>query len=578
MSVFDNDRDLPKLPVPELSDTADVLKRTVTPLLTSAEREKTFAAIEKLPVEGAHLQKLLVEWKNSRPHNESWLRQYWDDVTLAYRESLPVNMNYCFELDVKDFGDDAPGKLVSALCRKIAELRYETLPAETTKTGFFSMDTLRYLIYTRIPCPGRDVLYNPPLSAPMTVSVLCRGHAFIMTAENEKGELLSAAAINEALSDIRKLTEKAGEAPPVGAMTAAGREEASGVRAFLSQSLVNRMSFESLEKTVFTVCLDGGRQPGENFASALIGGDCANRRYDKSLQIIAAKDGRIGVNIEHAGCDAGIWVHLMTGAFDAIRAGELPAGAGKALIRALDHSVSPEAAARLRDMKNDFESAVKTMTVGQRKITAASREAVKAKKCGPDAFAQILYQAAYYKEKKCFRSIYESVSTRAFYQGRTESFRPVTDESAAFVTALFEGKERNESLTGKFRAAERAHSAGLEIRQKAQGPERHLTGLMMMYELFANTPKGANLARPEIFGDEGFLRLRHDSVSTSNITAGCIDFFGFPPVVADGLGVGYCTKPDALHLTVTSYEASGVAAEVFLDNVEEAAVKLMKIL
>ena len=179
MSVFDNDRTLPPLPIPDLSETCAILKQAVTPLLSLSEREKTFAAIDKFSIEGAALQKLLAEWRSARPHNESWLRQYWDDVTLSYRESLPLNMNYFFELDASGLGDEALPKLISSLCMMVSELRDETLPAELTKNGYFSMDTLRYLIYTRIPCVARDILYSPPLTAPMTVSVVCRGHMFI---------------------------------------------------------------------------------------------------------------------------------------------------------------------------------------------------------------------------------------------------------------------------------------------------------------------------------------------------------------------------------------------------------------
>ncbi|MCL1829119.1 MAG: choline/carnitine O-acyltransferase [Oscillospiraceae bacterium] len=578
MSVFDNDPSLPSLPVPDLGETCAVLKQTVNPLLTPEVREKTFAAIDRFSVEGEALQKLLTGRKNAMAHNESWLRQYWDDVTLAYRESLPVNMNYCFELDISALGDGALPKLISSVCARLTELRYETLPPETTKTGYFSMDTLRSLIYTRIPCASRDVLYNPPLTAPETVSVLCKGHCFIMTVVNEKGELLAPPAIAEALIEIRRLAEDSGEAPPVGALTAAGREEAADARALLQQSIVNRMSSESLEKTVFTVCLDDEPPTGETFGRTLIGGDCANRWFDKSLQIIATPGGKIGVNIEHAGCDAGIWIHLLGRAFGAVRAGDLPDGKGKTHIRAAERDISPKIAELLRDMKKTFESAVKSMTIGQRKITDASRELIKSKKCSPDAFAQLLYQTAYYKEKKCFRSVYESVSARAFYQGRTENFRPVTDESAAFVKALAEGKDGNDLLSEKFRAAEKAHLAGLERRQKALGPERHLTGLQLMYTMYANAPKGKNLIKPEIFEDEGYGILRHDAMSTSNITADCVDFFGFPPVVEEGLGIGYCTKADALHLLVTSYDKSGIPAERFLDNVGEAAAKIMKIL
>jgi hypothetical protein len=96
--------------------------------------------------------------------------------------------------------------------------------------------------------------------------------------------------------------------------------------------------------------------------------------------------------------------------------------------------------------------------------------------------------------------------------------------------------------------------------------------------MFADTAKGESIPLPGVFQDPGFLLLRHDGLSTSSIFSPCIDYFSFPPVVADGLGVGYLVKDDALHLAITSYAASGVAADKFIDSAEEAAKRLLGIL
>ena len=61
------------------------------------------------------------------------------------------------------------------------------------------------------------------------------------------------------------------------------------------------------------------------------------------------------------------------------------------------------------------------------------------KKCkqSPDAFIQMALQLAYYKDsggKFCLT--YEASMTRLYLEGRTETVRPVTMESIAFVRAM----------------------------------------------------------------------------------------------------------------------------------------------
>ena len=57
------------------------------------------------------------------------------------------------------------------------------------------------------------------------------------------------------------------------------------------------------------------------------------------------------------------------------------------------------------------------------------------KKCrvSPDAFVQISLQLAYYKDAGCFAQTYEASMTRLYLNGRTETVRSCTQETAEFV-------------------------------------------------------------------------------------------------------------------------------------------------
>lgn len=54
----------------------------------------------------------------------------------------------------------------------------------------------------------------------------------------------------------------------------------------------------------------------------------------------------------------------------------------------------------------------------------------------PDAYIQMALQLAYYRDAKKFCLTYEASMTRLFREGRTETVRPCTIESAAWVKAM----------------------------------------------------------------------------------------------------------------------------------------------
>lgn len=62
------------------------------------------------------------------------------------------------------------------------------------------------------------------------------------------------------------------------------------------------------------------------------------------------------------------------------------------------------------------------------------------KKCriSPDAYIQMALQLAYYRDANRFSLTYEASMTRLFREGRTETVRPCTIESAAWVKGMLD--------------------------------------------------------------------------------------------------------------------------------------------
>lgn len=580
MRSFQFDHTLPPLPIPALSDTCQNLRQVIRPLVDRDTWEQTLRLLDDFEggSAGPRLQQLLMDWRDSRGGNSSWLRPFWDDMYLSFRERLPVNMNYGLELTERR-GKDALPLLVYGLCRALTELRCETLPPEPLKDGYLSMDMLRNMIYTRIPHYGRDTLYYPSLSGPMTAAVVCQGHWFILSLQYEDGSFLTPSAIKKALALIEAQGKALEPAAGISAFTSAPREQAAALRAELQHSLLNRTSLESIEKAAFSICLEQDPADQSGFNTSLICGDAANRWFDKSLQIISTTGGYLGVNIEHAGCDASIWVYLFNRANSIVSSQEIPIppSSPSPAFRMLSWQTGGGFAAKLSAMRREFRAVTRDVTLCSRHITSISREVIKAKKCGPDAFVQLLFQAAYYQLTRRFQSVYEAVSTRSFYQGRTECVRSCTEESVAFVTAFVDRTAPAAKLRERFYLAEQAHAQGIRRGQKALGPERHMTGLLSMYKM-ADGVINPPLEKPEIFDSEGYRTLCHTVLSTSSITAPFIGQFCFGPVVQDGIGIGYGLTPDALNLSVSAYSASGIDPSTFVNIFEELSEKLLGIL
>ncbi|MDR1193256.1 MAG: choline/carnitine O-acyltransferase [Peptococcaceae bacterium] len=730
MSVFDFDHQLPALPLPELAATCELLKKAIRPLTDEAAARQTAEAIDDFAGRGGlgeQLQERLLERRGSLPGNSSWLRPFWDDSYLTFRDRLPINMNYIFQLD----GSQWPGapllSLIRGMTLAILALRRETLPPETGKDGPLSMDTLRSLIYTRIAGPVRDTLLLAPLAAPPTAAVVCRGFWFSLTLTYGQEDPLSAEDLAAALAEIRRqaaalagpagapgagavcgaetnLTEAlpgfergpartpGAGAVPVGALTCAPRDQAFALRSRLLERPLNRLNLNCIEQACFVICLDepaadgaagadgagaagagaggtggsadadadgaggdGGAcsaSSGACPAAALLGGDPANRWFERSLQIIALPNGELGLNIEHSGCDASIWIYLTgqalrlarqaaadqaaptpapaaqaapTPAAPAPAAQSAPAPAPAALAATAPTPVAQAAAptptrrppspqhlawdipadlaADLAAARRDFLRLTADLSVAQRTIPALARNILKETGHSPDSVLQIACQMAYYRLTGAFRSVYEAISTRGFYQGRTECARPCTEESQAFVLAWAEGKTADSALRELFSQAVKAHQAGIRRGQGGLGPERHMAGLKAIYDMYArpgqsgaggqvepderdapdrrdepderSRPGEAAWPRPAVFDAPGYRALRWDTMSTSNVTAPFITCFAFGPVVPDGLGIGYGLGQDALRLAATAYPAGGVDPEAFIAATVDAALALL---
>merc|ERR550539_422423 len=104
------------------------------------------------------------------------------------------------------------------------------------------------------------------------------------------------------------------------------------------------------------------------------------------------------------------------------------------------------------------------------------------KKCklSPDAYIQMAMQLAYFRDAGKFCLTYEASMTRLFKEGRTETVRPCTLESAAFVKTMEDPYEKTENKVEALKVACNRHVTGIQDAMTGKGIDRHLFALYVV--------------------------------------------------------------------------------------------------
>lgn len=104
------------------------------------------------------------------------------------------------------------------------------------------------------------------------------------------------------------------------------------------------------------------------------------------------------------------------------------------------------------------------------------------KKCkvSPDAYIQMALQLAYYRDAGHFAQTYESSMTRLYREGRTETVRPVSLDSCAFVRAMDNPEVAVKERVKLLRAAAETHVERYRRSMSGEGVDRHLFSLYVV--------------------------------------------------------------------------------------------------
>lgn len=590
--LFKYQKDLPKLPVPGLQDTANKYVRSVEPFLTKEQLQRTNAKISDFTKPGGSgevLQQRLVEFAQGK---DNWLAEWWDDYAyMSYRDPVVPYVSYFFShKDINNaIGKDQllKASLIAYYTLEFMELvQSETLEPEIIKGNPFCMNAFKYMFNnSRVPAENSDITKMYEGSEHRYFTVIIKNHFYKVYHHTKDGQQLSKADIYKQLQYIFQDVTNKPSGSPIGALTSLNRDEWLNSYNSLTKSPINNASLESIYASSFVICLDDNNPITiEEKSRNCWHGDGQNRFFDKPLEFFISSNGNSGFLGEHSKMDATPTVQLNNFVYSQL-AKENPATVlseiandtkqltdlqVEAIPQVLQFDINPVVRNEINQAVVKFNETISSLDQETFQYFGYGKNLIKQFKVSPDAYVQMLMQLAYFKMTGKIRPTYESAATRKYLKGRTETGRPVSVESAAFVKTWTDNNATTEDKVAAFQAACKQHVKYLGDAADGKGVDRHLFGLKQM--LKPNEPV------PEIFTDDVYGYSSSWYLSTSQIPSEYFQSWGFSQVTDDGFGLAYLINSDWLNVHISCRKGNGLRSDVLKWYLVESANEMKQIL
>ncbi|XP_053213840.1 carnitine O-palmitoyltransferase 1, liver isoform-like [Panonychus citri] len=571
---------LPRLPLPSVGETIDRYLRSIQALCDDDEdyQRKTKLAYEFRDGIARKLQKYLIfkSWWAS-----NYVSDWWEEyVYLRSRSPLMINSNFygidtLFETPTSSQTSRAANLVYSCLIFRRLIDRQELKPIMLQGlVPLCSWQYERLFNTTRLPGIETDKLVH--YSDSQHIVVLSKGKYYKVNIYF-KGRLLLPREIESILDKIVADDSPAlrGE-EHLSVVTAVDRVSWSQTRDKFFSRGINKSSLDAIEKSAFVLILDDvdfefdEKDPTklDSYGQTLLHGRGYDRWYDKSFDLIVGRNGRAGFNAEHSWADAPIMAHLWEFilAYDHANLGYDESGRCK-----VGNGFQPPAGTRLKwEFPLELCQTIDKYVITAQKLVVDvdlklimfqeyGKGFMKKNRVSPDAYIQMALQLAYFRDSGKFSLTYEASMTRLFREGRTETVRPVTIESAAWVRSMNDQTKTKEDRIALLKHACQRHQIGYQNAMCGKGIDRHLFCLYViskyleidspfLKEVLSEPWKLSTSQTPH--GQAGLLDLKK---YPNHISAGG----GFGPVADDGYGVSYIIAgEDKIFFHISSKESS----------------------
>uniref|UniRef100_A0A8L2RAJ5 Carnitine O-acetyltransferase n=1 Tax=Rattus norvegicus TaxID=10116 RepID=A0A8L2RAJ5_RAT len=549
---------LPRLPVPPLQQSLDHYLKALQPIVSEEEWAHTKQLVDEFQTSGGVGERLQKGLERRAKKMENWLSEWWlKTAYLQFRQPVVIYSSPGVLLPKQDFMDlqgqlRFAAKLIEGVLDFKSMIDNETLPVEFLGGQPLCMNQYYQILSScRVPGLKQDSVVNflKSKKPPTHITVVHNYQFFELDVYHSDGTPLTSDQIFVQLEKIWNSSLQSNK-EPVGILTSNHRNSWAKAYSSLIKDKVNRESVNSIQKSIFTVCLDKQvpRVSDDVYRSHVAGQmlhgggskfNSGNRWFDKTLQFIVAEDGSCGMVYEHAAAEGPPIVALVDHVMEYTKKPELVRSPMVPLPmpKKLRFNITPE-------IKNDIEKAKQNISIMIQDLDIMmlvfhhfGKDFPKSQKLSPDAFIQIALQLAYYRIYGQACATYESASLRMFHLGRTDTIRSASTDSLAFVKGMDDPKVPEEG---------RDFSHPQAIRGEAF--DRHLLGLKLqaIEDL---------VSMPDIFMDTSYAIAMHFNLSTSQVPAKTDCVMSFGPVVPDGYGICYNPMEAHINFSVSAYNS-----------------------
>ncbi|XP_010222256.1 PREDICTED: carnitine O-acetyltransferase [Tinamus guttatus] len=448
---------LPSLPVPPLQQTLDRYLQALQPIISEEEWNHTQELVNEFRKPGGVGERLQKGLERRAKKTENWLSDWWlKTAYLEYRLPVVVHSSPGLVLPKQDFLDRQgqlrfAAKLIEGVLDFKTMIDNETLPVEYLGGKPLCMNQYYQILSScRIPGPKRDSIVNYAQGKKQSrhITVVHNFQFFELDVYNSDGSPLTTDQLFIQLEKIWNTSLQTNK-EPIGILTTNHRNSWAKAYNNLLKDKTNKESVRTIEKSIFTVCLDAPmpRVSDDIYksrvaAQMLHGGgsrwNSGNRWFDKTLQFIIAEDGSCGLVYEHAPAEGPPIVALVDHVVEYTKKPELVRSPMIPLPmpKKLRFNITPEIKNDIEKAKQNLNIMVQDLDVKVMVFHQFGKNFPKSEKISPDAFIQQALQLAYYRMYGHSCATYESASLRMFRLGRTDTIRSASVDSLKFVQAM----------------------------------------------------------------------------------------------------------------------------------------------
>ncbi|XP_073497954.1 carnitine O-acetyltransferase-like [Phyllobates terribilis] len=560
---------LPRQPVPDLRKTLTRYLRSLQPLVDDDELESTRELVAEFlrpGGQGEELQRLL---HKRAERTDNWLTDWRQEcIYLENHLPLPVHSSPAVILPQQEYKDwrgqlRFASKLICGVLDFKAKIESPGGLEELWRGQRLCPDQYyKFFGSCREPGTKRDRVLLHPRSKSHHVTV-CKNYQFFeLDVYNSDGSPLTEDQIHQQMLFVRAHSKKT-DKEPVGVLTTDHRNSWGRAYGTLIRDRLNRESVRSIQRSLFTVCLDAtvlkyseDLYSSRTAAQMLHGGgshaNSGNRWFDKTLQFVVGEDGTCGLIYDQATADASAVLTMLHNVFDYCSEGPglLPPRTPLTRVpspRKLYFNFPPEIKQHVEQAKQNLDMLVNDLDICCFSFSDFGKKFPQRYNMSPGTFLQICLQLAYYRLHGSLCTTTEAVSLRAFHRGRSDVVRCSSPEVLEFVQAADDPqKQAEEKCSLLVKAVESQQEATEQVLQ-GQSVDGAILALKMLC-------LSSGMALPTLFMDTSYAVSSHWKLFTGQVSSplDCVMCYG--PLVPDGYSVCFAPTQDSVTVCVSAFD------------------------